>query len=108
VRIAGLLLLLAALGPRLAWAQGNGYQTAIRAAAALRPASPAPAAEIFRPVNTDFTVARRFSSRAPGATMMIIGGAAIVAGILVGGSGGTVLIVGGIGVGAYGFYLYSQ
>jgi hypothetical protein len=40
--------------------------------------------------------------------MMIIGGAALVAGILVGGSGGTALILGGIGVGAYGLYLYTQ
>ncbi len=39
---------------------------------------------------------------------MIIGGAALVTGILVGGSGGTVLILGGIGVGAYGVYLYTR
>jgi hypothetical protein len=39
---------------------------------------------------------------------MIIGASAVVAGILVGGSGGTVLILGGIGVGAYGLYLYTR
>jgi hypothetical protein len=39
---------------------------------------------------------------------MIIGGAAIVTGILVGGSGGFVLILGGVGLGAYGFYLYNR
>jgi len=39
---------------------------------------------------------------------MIIGGAAIVTGALVGGSGGTILILGGVGVGAYGVYLYTR
>jgi len=39
---------------------------------------------------------------------MIIGGGAIVAGALVGGSSGTLLILGGVGLGAYGFYLYTR
>jgi hypothetical protein len=76
------------------------------AAAALRLSSPAS----FVSGGTGFTEldVRRFNSRAPGATLMIIGGAAIIAGVLVGDSGGTVLILGGIGIGAYGFYLYTR
>jgi hypothetical protein len=39
---------------------------------------------------------------------MIVGGAAFVGGLLIGGTGGTVLAVGGVAVGAYGVYLYTQ
>jgi hypothetical protein len=39
---------------------------------------------------------------------MIIGGAAFLAGLFVEGTGGTVLIVGGIGLGAYGIYLFTR
>jgi hypothetical protein len=52
--------------------------------------------------------AQRFTSRAPGATLMIIGGAAIVAGLLMDGSGSAILILGGVGLGAYGAYLYTR
>ena len=109
MRTAGLLLLLVALCPEPGYAQSNGYQVTVQAAARLRLAAGAPTAEPLRPfAGSEFVVARKFSSRAPGATLMIIGGAAIVTGILVGGSGGTILIVGGVGVGAYGVYLYTQ
>ena len=82
------------------------YRSEMVAAVALRPSSP-PVSALSRPP-ADFLGARRFRSRAPGATLMIIGGGAIVAGALVGGSGGTILILGGVGVGAYGFYLYTR
>jgi len=39
---------------------------------------------------------------------MLIGAGAIVAGAIVGGGGGTVLIVGGLACAGYGFYLYDQ
>ena len=107
MRVAGLLLFLVAVHPRLAIAQSNGFQTGIQAAAGLRMPSQNPAAEL-RHGTADLLAPSRFRSRAPGATLMIIGGAAIVAGILVGGSGGTVLILGGVGVGAYGLYLYTR
>ncbi len=38
---------------------------------------------------------------------MIIGAGGIVAGAIVGGTGGALLVVGGLGVGAYGVYLYQ-
>src|SRR5713101_690235 len=108
MRVARLLLLLVAVHPRLAIAQSNGFQAGIQAAASLRMPSANPAAELRHGANADLLAPSRFRSRAPGATLMIIGGAAIVAGILVGGSGGTVLILGGVGVGAYGVYLYTR
>lgn len=108
MRIAGLLLLLAALCPRLADAQANAYHVGIQAAAVLRLPSQSPATPAPQPLNSELLAARRFSSRAPGATLMIIGGSAVVAGILVGGSGGFVLVLGGVGVGAYGVYLYTR
>ena len=97
------LLLVASLSCTVVSAQSTGFRREMIAAAALRPAPPS-----FAATNADFAAARRFSSRAPGATLMIIGASAVVAGILVGGSGGTLLIIGGIGVGAYGVYLYTQ
>ena len=41
-------------------------------------------------------------------TLMIIGGAALLGGAIIGGSGGTLIAVGGIVVGAIGLYQYLQ
>ena len=41
-------------------------------------------------------------------TYMIVGGAAFVAGLLIGDDAGTVVMVGGAAVGLYGLYLYLQ
>lgn len=41
-----------------------------------------------------------------GLTLMIVGGAMFVGGLIIGDTGGTILAVGGLGVGAYGLYLY--
>jgi hypothetical protein len=43
-----------------------------------------------------------------GVTLMIIGGAALLGGAIIGGSGGTLIAVGGIVVGAIGLYKYLQ
>jgi hypothetical protein len=51
---------------------------------------------------------REFDSRTPGATLMIIGGAGLVAGAIVGGEGGTLMMLAGVGLGAYGFWLYTR
>lgn len=108
MRIASLAVLLAALCSVRAQAQSGPYQVAAPATVALRLTSQAPAPQLTLPSHTDLLAARRFNSHAPGATLMIIGGAAVVGGILVGGSGGFVLILGGVAVGAYGFYLYNR
>lgn len=108
MRTTGLLLLVAAVCPRSAYAQADGFQASIQASASLRVTAQSSTAETRPRPGTEVLAERSFSSRAPGATLMIIGGAAVVAGILVGGSGGTALILGGVGVGAYGFYLYTR
>ncbi len=108
MRKPGLLLVLALLCPSRAHAQANTFQTEIQAAATLHQAAQESAVQLHRSDAAAVATSRRFSSRAPGATMMIIGGAAIVAGILVGGDGGTILILGGVAVGAYGVYLYTR
>jgi hypothetical protein len=46
--------------------------------------------------------------RGPGFALMIAGGALFVAGLLTGGSAGTVMDLAGAGIGAYGLYLYFQ
>lgn len=108
MRVAGLLLLFLAVHIRPAVAQSVRFQAGIQAAASLRLPSQNPAAELRPTTNSAVLDPSRFRSRAPGATLMIIGGAAIVAGILVGGNGSTILILGGVGVGAYGLYLYTR
>jgi hypothetical protein len=39
---------------------------------------------------------------------MFVGGALFVAGLLAGGDAGTLLVVAGAGIGAYGLYLYLR
>jgi hypothetical protein len=50
------------------------------------------------------SVVRRRVSRAE--TLMIVGGAALVTGLVVGDDAGTVLILAGAGIGGYGLYLH--
>ena len=40
--------------------------------------------------------------------LMIIGGAALLAGAIIGGDAGTIVMLGGAGVGLYGLYLFLQ
>ncbi len=53
-------------------------------------------------------VQRRGKKKETGVTLMIVGGAAFVTGIIIGDTGGTILAVAGIGVGAYGVYLFVE
>jgi hypothetical protein len=39
-------------------------------------------------------------------TLMIVGGATLLAGAILGGDAGTIMMVGGAGIGIYGLYLY--
>jgi hypothetical protein len=39
-------------------------------------------------------------------TLMIVGGATLLAGAIIGGDAGTIMMVGGAGIGIYGLYLY--
>ena len=105
MRTVGLVLFLLALGSRESRGQGSPYPAEMIATAALRPSAP-PLSVAANGWHAELMPARR-ANRTQGKTLMIVGGAAIVAGILVGGDGGTVLILGGVGVGAYGLYLYQ-
>lgn len=50
--------------------------------------------------------AMRRPSRGSGVGLMILGGAALVTGLIIGGSAGTVIAVGGAIIGLYGLYVY--
>lgn len=39
---------------------------------------------------------------------MIVGGAILLAGAIIGGDAGTIIMIGGAGIGIYGLYLYLQ
>jgi hypothetical protein len=47
-------------------------------------------------------------SRGTGKLYMIVGGAAFLAGAIIGDDAGTIIMIGGAGVGIYGLYLYLQ
>lgn len=47
-------------------------------------------------------------ARKRGVPQMIIGGAAILGGALIGNDAGTIVMLGGLGYGLYGLYLYLQ
>jgi hypothetical protein len=116
MRFLGLTFALAIAAPALAHAQSPVYQDAMQASATLQIAAQQSNAPIqwtvpesrFAANAERVAVQRDFNSRQPGATMMIIGGAALLAGLLTDGSASTALIIGGIGFGAYGFYLYNR
>jgi hypothetical protein len=108
VMIAGLVCL-----PRAAASQSSTSAGVSTAAAALALVT-APSAFIGLDWSTEV---RGASGRTPrvelpqvrnrrGIPFMIAGGAMFLAGAIVGGDGGTLLLLGGVGVGAYGAYVY--
>ena len=115
MRITPILLAAVLASPMLARAQSttaqpaNVYQPSMPAVIAVQPAAVTPAL-LLAPSREEARVvsSREFSSRAPGGALMIMGSAALLAGLLTDGSGSTALIIGGIGVGAYGVYLYTR
>lgn len=46
--------------------------------------------------------------RREGRIFAIVGGAAVITGILIGGDAGTVIAVGGAGLGLYGLYIWQR
>lgn len=79
--------------------------------AATRPAVPADVpADAFRAARAreaGVAVAQA-GSAGQGKVYMIVGGAAFLAGAIIGGDAGTLIMVGGAGVGIYGLYLFLQ
>lgn len=43
-----------------------------------------------------------------GQTLMLVGGAAFLAGLIIGGDAGTAIAVAGAGIGIYGLYIWAQ
>ena len=60
--------------------------------------------------NTPLTINASAARMGPteGKAAMIVGGAAVVLGALVGGDGGTALIIGGVGFGLFGLYVWQR
>src|SRR5579884_2774297 len=83
------------------------YAPAVRAAAALRLAA-ARAGAAALPAPPEALRSLRRGKKGEGVTFMIIGGGAVVVGAVAGGGGGTVLILGGVALAGYGFYLYTE
>lgn len=90
---------------------------AVAPAAPRAPVGPAIAAEAVaaRPMATARSAdesalapMRRRASFSQGQTLMIVGGAAFVAGALIGDDAGAIVMIGGAAVGLYGLYLYLQ
>lgn len=101
---AVVLLASAAVTPS-AWAQAGDPRsesgpTVVAARAAVRP-----------DLRMDATVPRALDVRQQlrrSETLMIVGGAIFLAGAIIGDDAGTIIMIGGAGIGIYGLYLYLQ
>jgi hypothetical protein len=107
-------------GPRANAQLTRVAQDVPRASLSQEAAAPTPLAERRGPMLNDAALAPRLdisgesadalaAARRPfglSQTLMIVGGAAFVAGAIIGDDAGTVLMVAGAGVGLYGLYLY--
>ena len=85
--------------------------TLASASVAVRPAAERPVV-VVRTATTEAAVPNALppagSSNRNATTLMIVGGAAFIAGAIIGDTAGTIIMVGGAGVGLYGLYLYLQ
>jgi hypothetical protein len=60
-----------------------------------------------RPTTVNATAARAMGRR-EGRVLAIVGGAAVITGILIGDTGGTVIAIGGAALGLYGLYIWQR
>jgi hypothetical protein len=104
---AALVLVLATPAPAAAQQDAAPYAPAVRAAVALRLAA-ARSGMAALPAQPAAVRSLRRGKKGEGVTFMIIGGGAVVVGAVAGGGGGTVLILGGVALAGYGFYLYTE
>ena len=90
---------LATRAPRLAFdSTVTGPSIAVASVAYAPAATPAPLPALQR----------RTSTQNRGMTFMIVGGAALIGGLVIGDDAGTLIAIGGLGIGLYGLYLYVQ
>lgn len=78
--------------------------TVAASAVALRAPAQLPAEEERQRQADDAAGARMTSSQ----TLMIVGGAMFLAGAIIGGDAGTIIMIGGAGIGLWGLYQYLQ
>jgi hypothetical protein len=69
----------------------------------LQAAAISPRLELSSEAEMAAAARRRFGTSQ---TLMIVGGATLLAGAIIGGDAGTIMMVGGAGIGIYGLYLY--
>lgn len=108
---AALLLLISAWVPAPAAAQAPVRAESPWTAEASAPRWPAPGDSIAQsaallPSRAVTGPAVQAKDKDTGLTLMIVGGALFVGGLVIGDDGGTILAVAGLGIGAYGLYLY--
>lgn len=63
-------------------------------------------AEEQAPLTVNASAARM--GRREGRVFALVGGAAVIAGVLIGGDAGTVIAIGGAGMGLYGLYIWQR
>lgn len=109
MRILAVFVLLAALTLDTAHAQAPGFDRAMRASVELQLAAGADRVppSLGQPTALVMIPRSQARRRKLGTTLMLVGVGGIVAGAIVGGGGGTALVIGGIGCMGYGFYLFQ-
>ena len=102
---AGALILALAVSHPIA-AQAPAPSPAAAAAPTLAATRLGFSAEDPAPLVVNASAARM--GRHEGRALALVGGAAVIAGILIGGDAGTVIAIGGAGLGLYGLYIWQR
>lgn len=112
--VAALVVALAVAGPARAQSPVPGSAAPVAApASAVTSYAPTLAATRFgvsvddqTPLTVNAAASRM--SRREGRVLAIVGGAAVITGILIGDDAGTVIAIGGAGLGLYGLYIWQR
>ena len=104
------ILALAVSHPAVAQARASNPTTAAAPTTSLAPTLAAThlsfSAEDDAPLTVNASAARMGPRE--GKAAMIVGGAVMITGLVVGGDGGTLLVVGGVGLGLFGLYIWQR
>ena len=96
-------ILIATAAPRAAVAQSAGGSLGLRSAWTIQPASLA-----TQPSLNSALALPRAGGHGQAMTLMIVGGAGMIGGLLINDSAGNAIAIGGLLVGLYGLYLYLR
>jgi hypothetical protein len=109
--VCALFLTLCFAGAAAAQQSAAGNAPALGPAASLAPTMSAVRFGITdvsdQPTAVNATAARAMGRR-EGRVLAIVGGAAVITGILIGDTGGTVIAIGGAAIGLYGLYIWQR